>query len=393
MGDNGVLRLLQARLGKDTPVPFELKLWDGLCYHFGEGEPSFQVKINDPSGLAALSRMDLRQIAEAYMAGALDLAGDMLKVLEIRGFLTDQSQWWHRFWKHLSPLLLGQVKIDRQAIAQHYEFDHDLFLSFLDPTRCYSHALFEQDQESLEVAQHRKLEFALKACHVQPGERVLDVGGGWGTFTEYAGQQGIQVTSLTISNKSTEFLNDLISKQQLPCQVLNQNFFEHQSAVAYDAIAILGVIEHLPNYPAVLKQLSQLVKPGGRVYLDASATRYKHQKDAFISRYIYPGNHSFLCLHDFLKAVADSPFEVLAVYNDRHNYFLTCKAWAENFDRAQEQIIHRWGEEIYRMFRLYLWGSAHAFYSRGLDAYRVILERKHSDISSQPSASTQNLSN
>ena len=135
------------------------------------------------------------------------------------------------------------------------------------------------------------------------------------------------------------------------------------------------------------------MKPGGRVYLDASATRHKHQKDAFISRYIYPGNHSFLCLHDFLKAVADSPFEVLAVYNDRHNYFLTCKAWAENFDRAQEQIIHRWGEEIYRMFRLYLWGSAHAFYSRGLDAYRVILERKHSDISSQPSASTQNLSN
>ena len=84
-----------------------------------------------------------------------------------------------------------------------------------------------------------------------------------------------------------------------------------------------------------------------------------------------------LCLHDFLRAVAQSPLEVLTVDNDRHNYFLTCKAWAENLEAAREDIIARWGETLYRRFRLYLWGSAQAqaFLSGGADTFRVVLER------------------
>ena len=86
-------------------------------------------------------------------------------------------------------------------------------------------------------------------------------------------------------------------------------------------------------------------------------------------------DHAFLCLRDFLHAVAKSPMEALAVHNDRHNYFLTCKAWAENLDAARDEIICRWGETLYLRFRLYLWGSAQAFLSRGAEAFRVGLER------------------
>jgi cyclopropane-fatty-acyl-phospholipid synthase len=118
-----------------------------------------------------------------------------------------------------------------------------------------------------------------------------------------------------------------------------------------------------------------LLKPGGRVYLDASAFREKYSKPTFVSRYIFPGDHSYFCLHEFLTAVAKTPLEVLAVYNDRHSYYLTCKAWAENLESARDEIISRWGETLYRRFRLYLWGSAYAFNSRGMDAYRVVLQR------------------
>ena len=76
-----------------------------------------------------------------------------------------------------------------------------------------------------------------------------------------------------------------------------------------------------------------------------------------------------------MAAVATTKLDVLEVYNDRHNYFLTCKAWAENLEKAREVIVRRWGDAMYRRFRLYLWGSAYAFLNRSIEAYRVVLER------------------
>ena len=369
-----MFRLIQNRVADQIKTPFEVRLWGDHSYRFGKGEPAVKVLVKDRDGLAALSGLDELRICEAYMAGSLDVVGDMLGFVSLRGALRD-SHPLHTLWRRIAPLFIGRVQTDRQAIASHYDFDNEFYLTFMDPTRCYSQAVFERDDETLEAAQRRKLDFAIDSCGMKPGDRVLDIGGGWGAFTEHAGRRGIEVTSLTISRHSEEFLTGLIQRLQLPCRVLNQDFLEFTSPEPYDAIVILGVMEHLPDYPAVLRQFQRLLKPGGRVYLDASAFREKYSKPTFVSRYIFPGDHSYFCLHEFLTAVAKTPLEVLAVYNDRHSYYLTCKAWAENLDSARDEIIRRWGEMLYRRFRLYLWGSAYAFLSRGMDAYRVVLQR------------------
>jgi cyclopropane-fatty-acyl-phospholipid synthase len=369
-----IFRLIQKRIADQIPTPFEIRLWGDLSYHFGKGEPTVKVIVKDRDGLAALGGFDEVKICEAYMAGSLDVVGDMLGFVSLRSVLRD-SHPLHRLWRRIAPLFVGRVQTDRQAISSHYDFDNDFYLSFMDSTRCYSQAVFERDNEPLEAAQRRKLDFAIDACRLKPGDRVLDVGGGWGAFTEYAGRRGIEVTSLTISHQSEEFLTDLIKQLQLPCRVLNHDFLEYTSPEAYDAIVILGVMEHLPDYPAVLRQFEHLLKPGGRVYLDASAFREKYSKPTFVSRYIFPGDHSYFCLHAFLTTMAKTPLEVLTVHNDRYSYYLTCKAWAENLESARDEIISRWGEMLYRRFRLYLWGSAYAFLSRGMDAYRVVLQR------------------
>ena len=369
-----ILRLIQRRVSDQIKTPFELRLWGDRSYVFGKGEPAVKVLVKDKDGLLALSTFDELGICEAYMAGSLDVIGDMLGFVSLRGMLSD-SHPLHRLWRRIAPLFIGREKTDRDAIASHYDFDNDFYLTFMDPTRCYSQAVFEQDDETLEAAQHRKLDFAIDACGIKPGDRVLDVGGGWGAFTEHAGRRGIDVTSLTISHQSEAFLTDLIQEQQLPCRVLNQEFLEYTSSEPYDAIVILGVMEHLPDYAAVLQKFLHLLKPGGHVYLDASAFREKYSKPTFVSRYIFPGDHSYFCLHEFLTVVAKTPLEVLTVHNDRHSYYLTCKAWAENLEATRDEIISRWGEKLYRRFRLYLWGSAYAFLSRGMDAYRVVLQR------------------
>jgi cyclopropane-fatty-acyl-phospholipid synthase len=369
-----VMDRIRAKVSPRAQVPFELCFWNGRSLSFGQGDCALQIVVNNERGLGALATLDELAICEAYLDGSLDVKGDMIQLIELRRVLPDGDRLWNQLGRRLMALVLGQVRTDHRAIAQHYEFDHDLYLSYLQATRCYSQAVFARDDEPLDEAQRRKLELAIEACQVKRGQHLLDVGAGWGTLTEYAGRKGIRVTSLTISHKSHEFVSDLITRFQLPCEVRLQDFLEHKATERYDAIAILGVMEHLPNYGAVLRQFAKLLKPGGRVYLDAGAIGEKFKSTPFLTRYIYPGNHSFFCLHDFLKALTSTRFELIAVHNDRHSYYLTCKAWAENFERVRDEIITRWGEPLYRRFQLYLWGSAHAFLSRGLNAYRVVLE-------------------
>jgi len=125
----------------------------------------------------------------------------------------------------------------------------------------------------------------------------------------------------------------------------------------------------------VVNKISQLLKPGGKLYLDAGSFRELYSKSTFISPYVFPGNHRYFCLHDFLSKVAKINLEWRSVYNDRYSYYQTCKAWAMNLESAQNEIVNRWGDKLYRIFRLYLWGSAYAFYSRCMDACHVVLER------------------
>ncbi len=372
-GYDRIFRVIQKRIADRLSLPIEIRLWGDHVYRLGKGEPAVEILVEDRRGLAALLRLDELKICEAYLSGSLDVKGDMLGFASLRGLLKDHHPL-HALWQRIMPLFVGRVQTDRKAIAGHYDFSNEFYLSFMDPTRCYSQAIFADDAEHLESAQRRKLDFAIDACRLKAGDRVLDVGGGWGSFTEHAGRRGVRVTSLTISKQSEIYLADLIARQQLPCQVLNRDFWEHTTPEPYDAIVILGVMEHLPNYAGVLKHLQQLLKPGGRVYLDASAFREKYSKPSYVSRYIFPGDHAYFCLHEFLTKVAKSPLEVLEVHNDRHNYYLTCRAWAENLEAAREVIVRRWGEPLYRRFRLYLWGSAQAFLSRSMDAYRVVLE-------------------
>ena len=135
----------------------------------------------------------------------------------------------------------------------------------------------------------------------------------------------------------------------------------------------MGVIEHLPNYERVLKKFARLLKPGGLVFLDGSAARKKYELSSFMVRHIYAGNHSFLVLHDFMDKLANTPFELLEVFNDRHSYYLTFRQWAINLDNSKDTIIKNFGEFEYRKFRLYLWGATYEFLVNNLECYRMVL--------------------
>jgi cyclopropane-fatty-acyl-phospholipid synthase len=378
MADARVISTLDKRYRRyfafRPPVSFAVQTPDGQTRAFGPDHPEFTITANDGEGVAALSSMDQLQVALAYLDGHLDVDGDMMSVLTMRKFFPDihPVAWLSRF----APMVLrGGAEHDRRSIAAHYDRESDFFLTFLDNRhRCYTQGVFASDDEPLEDAMTRKMDVAIQAIGVKPGDHVLEVGGGWGAFTEYAGRRGIQVTTLTLSEESERFLTDLIAANNLPATVVRRHVLHYSAPARYDAIVNMGVTEHLPDYRTTVRKYAELVKPGGRVYLDALAMRRKHRVSTFMSRYIYPGKSSPLVLHSYLKHVARSPFDLISVTDDRHNYFLTCREWARRLDDSRDEIVRRWGEQLYRRYRVFLWGSAGAFHSGLVQAYRWVLQ-------------------
>lgn len=356
--------------------PFEVRTQDGAAYAIGQdGKLAFSVRIVTDKGRAALERFDELAIAEAYMDGDLDIDGSLLAALKLRPVLADPHPLRYLAATYLEPLLLGQVGRDKKWIRSHYDVDPEFFLLWLDSKlRAYSHGFFENDAESLEAGMERKFRYAFDACGIRPGQRVLDIGGGWGSFLQFAGEQGVRVTSITISDASARTMRDLIQRRGFDgCEVVQEHFLEYRPAEPFDAIVNLGVTEHLPDYRRTLAQYQRLLEPGRRVYLDAYSGR-KHGMPSFISKWVFQGNTSPLCLEDYLAEVARTPFEVVVIKNDRHNYFLSCKKWAENLEAHRDEVIARWGTHLYRRFVLYLWSAANSFETGTLSAHHMILQ-------------------
>ena len=362
-------------LARGSVPTFELCLPDRPPWVIGEGDPKFSFVAHDEAGVAALESLDELRIGEAYLDGHVDIRGDMAAALEMRPLLRDRhllTSLWHTVG---AAVVSGRVDRDRRAIRAHYEADPEFWLCFLDrEVHAYSHGLFEHDGEALEPAIVRKLDYAIDACRLGPGSRVLDVGAGWGAFVAYAGRRGIEVTGLTISSESRRYVAGTIEREGLPCAVVEVHLFEHRPRELYDAIVVLGVTEHLTDYPATLREFQRVLKPGGRVYLDATGSRRKWAMSTFARAHVWPGGGTPMRVSSYLRAVERSPFDLVEVRSDRHNYALTTRRWAENLESNRDVVVERWGERTYRLFRVYLWGSSSALARGTLEAYRVVME-------------------
>ncbi|MDP3561808.1 MAG: class I SAM-dependent methyltransferase [Legionellaceae bacterium] len=374
---------LLTSFGDTIKTSFLIKLPNSKEIKIGEsyGKPAFQVIINNEQGLRALKSGNELKICEAYIYQDFDLIGkiDMMKLLEVTKLFSKEhavlswlSQWIYFFQ--------DQIHINKRSIAEHYELDDEFYLLFLDKTRAYSHGIFQNDEESLDIANARKLDFAMTSCQLSPGQKVLDIGTGWGCIVEHLGSHGIHVNALTISKHSADFVANLIKNKNLAhCEVNQIDFLNYNPALteSYDAVFSLGTLEHLPDYDKVLSKCSTLLKSGGYAYFDASAiASTRGINSRFIDKYIFPGNHRCLDIFRFLNAVKNSSFDLISLHNDTHNYYLTLKTWANNLDQHKDNITQRWGELTYRKFQLYFWGCCHAMANNKLQAYRIVLRKK-----------------
>ena len=371
MAENAVNAFI-ARVGAKCK-PFSIEMPDGQVHTVGDGEPVFRAALRNDRAVKAVRSLDEGNLAEAYMRGDIDLDGDMLQPFALRASLDDRHLL-ANCWRFLQPLLFGQVYTNKQAITSHYDADPRLFLSFLDETHpAYSQGVYESDDEQLATALERKFNYAVERCELGPGKRVLEIGPGWGAFARYALQSDTDFTGITISTASQDYLTKKLSTVSDRFRILLTDFLRYEPKEKFDAIVIMGVIEHLPQYERVLTKFSHLLKPGGAVFLDGSASRQKYEFSSFMARYIYPGNHSYLVLDDFLNKLAKTKLDLVEVFNDGWSYFLTFRQWALNLEKNKGFVCKEFGEFEYRKFRLYLWALAYQFHARHMECYRMTL--------------------
>ncbi|CAH2603955.1 Methyltransferase domain-containing protein [Rhodovastum atsumiense] len=358
-----------------TPVPFEIQRPDHAVWSFGEGSATFRVILRNRRALRALTSLDQGRFADAYLAGDIDLEGDMLQPFELRRRLKDVHLL-ASAWRFLQPLLVGQVRMNRRAIRSHYDVDPAFFLGFLDPQApCYTQGIYLDPAETLEAATLRKFAYCYEKLELKPGDHILEIGPGWGAWCEYASARGVRCTGITNSRMSADYLRERAKTLGYDWNIILTDLLGHRTHETYDAIIIMGVIEHLPQYDRVAQKFISLLKPGKKIFLDASACTKKYELSSFMVKHIYPGNHSFLVLHDFLAAISRTPLRVVELYKDSYSYFLTFRQWARNLDRNREALVGRFGEYDYRRFRLYLWGGAYEFLSHSLDCYRMVIQQ------------------
>ena len=272
---------------RNSAIPCELTLPDGRTERFGAASPQFQIILKNSDALKAISSLNEMRIAELYLRGDIDLEGDLIQSFEFRNMMVDSSSL-VSIWRFLEPMVFGQIRTNRRAIASHYDVDADFFMSFLDrKTPSYTQGVFIDDNETLEAATIRKFNYCYDALNLKPGDHILDIGPGWGAWLEFASARGVKCSGITISQESANYLQRKAANLGYDWNIELFDLLEYQSKDKFDAIVIMGVIEHLPQYNIIVEKFRALIKPGGRIFLDGSAGKKKYDVAKFLVKYIY----------------------------------------------------------------------------------------------------------
>jgi cyclopropane-fatty-acyl-phospholipid synthase len=388
---------LRRELERAVPErPFQVAFWDGTRLpSTNGGGPEFSVR--SPDALAhALRAPGQLGLGRAYVSGALDV-DDLDSVLEV----LDSWQPPSLDGRDRARLALAAARAmgirrpprvpaaelrprgrrhsrerDARAVRHHYDVSNEFFQLFLGEAMTYSCAIFSRGATTLEEAQEAKLELVCSKLGLQPGERVLDVGCGWGSFAIHAAtMHGARVLGITLSEPQAELARRRVAAWDLSDQVeIRVADYRELDAEPFDAIASIGMVEHVGDnqIDVYAERLARLLRPGGRL-LNHGIARLRHsdpEAGAFSERYVFP-DAAPLHLSRIVFALERAGFITDHVEGFAPDYATTLRHWAERLDANLERAVRLAGPERVRVWRLYLRAARRGFESGFTSVYQV----------------------
>jgi cyclopropane-fatty-acyl-phospholipid synthase len=416
---------LLAKIFKQLDMCIAVRLWNGPAFRVGrcvptEGagaEPPFALWFRTPSAVVSmvLGRDPLR-LAAAYFRGEVDIEGDLFAALALKDHLEELKlplgERWTAFLMALRLRSLNQglepadqpspqnagvrslayrraVKAhprdaNREAIRFHYDVSNEFYKLWLDRAMVYSCGYFERAAVEIDQAQRAKLEHICRKLRLQPGERFLDIGCGWGALVMHAAQHhGVRAHGITLSSNQLELARARVAAAGLEDRVTVElcDYRELDRGTLYDKVASVGMFEHvgLRNLPVYFATVRRVLTPGG-LFLNHGIT---HQRSSwrpnlsteFINRYVFP-EAQLDAISNIQRFMEDADFEIADVEGLRPHYALTLRAWVRRLELRHARALEYVGEATYRVWRLYMAASALEFESGNLGIYQILARRR-----------------
>lgn len=399
--------MVAAAFGGDLPIA--VAAFDGS--HTGPSDAPATLVIRRPSVLGrVLSAPGELGFARAYVAGDIDFEGDIYEVLQLQdsvGTLRLKPALLLELvracgWRHLRPLppppeearLTGPLhsrQRDAAAIAHHYDLSNEFYERVLGPSMTYSCAVWDDPAVGLDAAQRAKYDLIARKLALSPGDRLLDIGCGWGGMVRHAAREyGARAVGITLSNRQADWAAKRVAEEGLGDLVeIRVQDYRDVTDGPFDAVSSIGMYEHVgvSTLPVYFEQCRDLVRPGGRV-LNHGITRPRRgtppiAPKSFVGRYVFPDG----ALHEVgsvVSAVHDAGLEVRHVETLREHYALTLRAWVANLERSWDECVRLVGEGRARVWRLYMAGSAVRFEQGALQVHQVLAVRAEDGRSGMP---------
>jgi cyclopropane-fatty-acyl-phospholipid synthase len=395
------LRLLDELFSGAGGQQAGIRLWDGTSWPDAGSRPA-TVVLQHPGALRAmLLPGNELGLAEAYLYDDFDVEGDIESVFDLAEAVARGTSGWRKKIRSARDLLrlpaeskeregrrgparlTGQrhsVERDRQAVTFHYDVSNDFYALWLDGRMVYSCAYFSRAAEDLDEAQERKLDYICCKLRLRPGQRLLDIGCGWGGLVMHAvAHYGVDATGITLSRPQVELANRRIADAGLAdrCRVLAQDYRQAEASPPYDALVSVGMFEHVGEdmLAAYFDQAMKLLRPGG-AFLNHGIARRATDKPThgpnFNDTYVFPDGE-LAPINVTLQAAEQSGFEVRDVESLREHYALTLRHWVRRLEANHAKALEFVDEPTYRVWRLFMSGSAHGFAHGRLNVYQTLL--------------------
>ena len=397
------LAIFRLLLADYHPRDFDVAFWDGTRWPAENGSPRFSLVVHNA---AALRRIFTRRpndlaLSEGFISGDLDVEGDLEAAMPVGNYLMSRN-WPASTVLRVGVNLLGMrranrirqksrpsaelagelhsVERDREAIKFHYDVSNEFYALWLDERMVYSCAYFDTIDESLEAAQTRKLDYICRKLRLRPGERLLDIGCGWGGLVIHAARQyGVQALGITVSENQAKLANEGIVRSGLQpdCRVEVLDYRNLDGSDRFDKIVSVGMFEHVGErlLPLYFQRAWRLLRPGGVFLNHGIANRSidpRPKVPNFISKYVFPDGE-LVPINVTLRHAEDAGFEVRDVESLREHYTRTLRHWSERLELRRADALRVVDKSVYRVWRLFLNGSAHAFSAGLLNLYQALL--------------------
>ncbi|XHR27363.1 MAG: class I SAM-dependent methyltransferase [Chthoniobacteraceae bacterium] len=399
------LGILEKLFGSTPLSRVSIRLWDGTHWppNAPENAAAATVVLQHPGALREMFLANSEAaLGEAYLRNDFDIEGDIEAAFELAEIVRAQTQGWSKklaiagqLWQlparqpgtknpRRADLQDAEhtLERDRHAVQFHYDLSNDFYGLWLDAARVYSCAYFQRPGDDLETAQRHKLDTICRKLGLKPGERLMDIGCGWGGLVLHAARHyGVRATGITLSECQAEYAREQIRAQGLDDQVevRLQDYRQAPERGEFDAVVSVGMVEHVgrKNLPLYFQTAHRLLKPGGLFLnhgIGTGAVPGEQHSDSFIERYVFPDGDLFP-LTEMNRSAEPAGFEIRDVENLREHYTLTLRHWVRRLEAHHAEALRYISEPVYRTWRVYMAGSAYRFASGELAIYQTLLAK------------------